>query len=103
MGFKAFLQTQGFSTAHISEKNYVHWDKIFFNEMPDRLVSLVQDDEWNKVLGRISPTTGTLFLRFRLNTAVNYDVVDKAFAHFELNHQGKRDFIAANEWWDQIA
>jgi len=103
VGFREFMQKQGFNVAHVTNTNHVHWDRQYFGAMPDRLVTLIQDDEWNKVLGRISPQMSNLALRFRVNTAINYDVVHKAYAFFEHSHQTHVNFSKAQEWWEGIA
>ena len=55
---------------------------------------LVLDDEWNKAVGRIPPMVANLFVRFRVNTLVNYEVVDRAFAAFEEDLRGTPDYAA---------
>jgi len=102
-GFKESLVRQGFIAVHLDESNYIYWHKAFFPSLPGRLASITVEDEWTKAIGRIAPGAGTLFLRFRVNTNVNYDVVDKAFASFAWNRSTDPNFQKAKSWWDAIA
>eukprot|EP00930_Biecheleria_cincta_P000846 TRINITY_DN102041_c0_g1_i1.p1 TRINITY_DN102041_c0_g1~~TRINITY_DN102041_c0_g1_i1.p1 ORF type:complete len:1127 (-),score=185.87 TRINITY_DN102041_c0_g1_i1:108-3488(-) len=98
-GFKHVLARKGFSCVHVDKLNYTSWRSIYFNYMPDALVELVLDDEWNKAVGRISPMAANLFVRFRVNTAVNYELVGKAFAMFQSTYAGNANFVKAMDWW----
>ena len=75
----SLLSDKGFYPVHIEKLNYTTWNHSLLEFMPDSLVKFVLDDEWNKAVGRIPPFGATLFVRFRVNTNVNYDIVKAAF------------------------
>ena len=41
-------------------------------------------------------------MRFRVNTLVNYEVVDRAFAAFEEDLRGTPDYVRATAWWVKV-
>jgi len=102
VGFKAALRDKGFVDVHVESRNYVNWQPSFFGAMPHKLVQMVLADEWNKAVGRIPPVAATLFVRFRVNTLVNYDIVRRAFAYYEANYSSAPHFAAAEQWWQGI-
>eukprot|EP00930_Biecheleria_cincta_P025905 TRINITY_DN18362_c0_g2_i1.p1 TRINITY_DN18362_c0_g2~~TRINITY_DN18362_c0_g2_i1.p1 ORF type:complete len:1176 (+),score=192.04 TRINITY_DN18362_c0_g2_i1:128-3529(+) len=103
LGFKASLIKSGFTCVHAQQANYMNWDAAMLEKMPPKLVELILDDEWNKAVGRIPPFVASLFVRFRVNTAVNYDVIDRAYTAFQRSRQGDQYLKKANAWWSKIA
>lgn len=103
LGFQAELAKKGFTLVHVEKNNYMNWEKDMFSTFPPKLVELVLDDEWNKAVGRIPPFVANLFVRFRVNTLVNYDVVDKAFAAFDVDHRSNPNYLKATQWWSSVA
>ncbi|CAK9041733.1 Uncharacterized protein SCF082_LOCUS24739 [Durusdinium trenchii] len=102
IGFKKLLIEKGFQSVHVEKANYLNWDKDMFETFPPKLTELVLDDEWNKAVGRIPPMVANLFVRFRVNTLVNYEVVDRAFAAFEEDLRGTPDYVKATAWWVKV-
>ena len=102
IGFKKLLIEKGFRSVHVEKANYLNWDKEMFETFPSKLTELVLDDEWNKAVGRIPPMVANLFVRFRVNTLVNYEVVDRAFAAFEEDLRGTPDYVKATAWWVKV-
>lgn len=102
IGFKQLLIEKGFRSVHVEKANYLNWDKEMFETFPPKLTELVLDDEWNKAVGRIPPMVANLFVRFRVNTLVNYEVVDRAFAAFEEDLRGTPDYVKATAWWVKV-
>ncbi|CAJ1408469.1 unnamed protein product [Effrenium voratum] len=102
VGFKELMVKKGFRAVHVEKANYLNWEKAMFETFPPKLTELVLDDEWNKAVGRIPPMVANLFVRFRVNTLVNYEVVDRAFAAFEEDLRGTPDFVKATQWWVKV-
>eukprot|EP00931_Biecheleriopsis_adriatica_P096753 TRINITY_DN7043_c0_g1_i1.p1 TRINITY_DN7043_c0_g1~~TRINITY_DN7043_c0_g1_i1.p1 ORF type:complete len:968 (+),score=193.03 TRINITY_DN7043_c0_g1_i1:362-3265(+) len=98
-GFQEALQKKGFRTVHVEKSNYMNWQTAMFETFPPKLVEVVLDDEWNKAVGRIPPFVANQLVRFRVNTLVNYDVVDRAFAAFEHDLRSTPSFVKATDWW----
>jgi len=103
LGFKAMLEKQGFTAIHINQQNYVHWSGGFLDFLPSALVNVALQDEWSKAVGRIQPSAGTLFTRFRVNTSVNYDVVTRACSSFEASRKGDGNLDKARQWWRTVS
>jgi len=101
--WKKSLLQQGFVPLHIDRLNYLNWQCDFLEILPYTLVEMVLDDEWNKAVGRIPPHAVTLFVRFRVNCLINYDVVDKAFVAMERTYFRDANFLKATEWWAGVA
>ncbi|CAE7251245.1 unnamed protein product [Symbiodinium natans] len=102
IGFKKYMQEKGFAAVHVEKANYLNWEKAMFETFPPKLTELVLDDEWNKAVGRIPPMVANLFVRFRVNTLVNYEVVDRAFAAFEEDLRGTPDYVRATKWFMSV-
>lgn len=102
-GFITAMERRGFKTAHVKDAQYARWRPSYIQSMPTGLRAIVEEDEWNKALGRIPPFAGTLVVRFRVNCSVNYDLVAAAYAAFELEHQGSDAFAKAEAWWGPLA
>eukprot|EP00930_Biecheleria_cincta_P048102 TRINITY_DN33464_c0_g1_i1.p1 TRINITY_DN33464_c0_g1~~TRINITY_DN33464_c0_g1_i1.p1 ORF type:complete len:1112 (-),score=159.34 TRINITY_DN33464_c0_g1_i1:230-3565(-) len=103
LGFQAELEKKGFTLVHVEKSNYMNWEKDMFSTFPPKLVELVLDDEWNKAVGRIPPFVANLFVRFRVNTLVNYDVVDRAYEAFDVDHRSNPNYQKATKWWSSVA
>eukprot|EP00930_Biecheleria_cincta_P035176 TRINITY_DN24213_c0_g2_i1.p1 TRINITY_DN24213_c0_g2~~TRINITY_DN24213_c0_g2_i1.p1 ORF type:complete len:1119 (+),score=142.49 TRINITY_DN24213_c0_g2_i1:101-3457(+) len=101
-GLQKALNEKGFRTVHVEKSNYLNWDKGMFETFPPKLVEIVLDDEWNKAVGRIPPFAANLLVRFRVNTNVNYDVVDRAYAAFEQDLRGTPSLVKAKQWWSEV-
>merc|ERR1711970_1505740 len=102
MGFKQRLIDQGFRAVHVEAKNYTNWEPNLFELFPSKLVDLVLEDEWNKTVGRIAPTVASLFVRFRVNTLVNYDAVSRSFAVYKNIYENYEHYTAADAWWTSV-
>jgi len=102
IGFKKYMAEKGFAAVHVEKANYLNWEKAMFETFPPKLTELVLDDEWNKAVGRIPPMVANLFVRFRVNTLVNYEVVDRAFAAFEEDLRGTPDYVRATKWYISV-
>jgi len=102
-GFKKHLEAKGFAAVHVDGRHLVHWDRDMLACMPPKLASMVTDDEWNKVVGRISPSAGTLLTRFRVNTTDNYAAVNKAWMAFESANSSHPAYAKVIQWWKDIA
>jgi len=101
-GFKKHLLNCGFKPIHVSGNSFVNWDLGFLKAMPPKLASMVADDEWNKAIGRMPPTSGTLLARFKVNVRDNYLAVDRAWQAFEEAHKGSPMYAKAVNWWQQL-
>eukprot|EP00931_Biecheleriopsis_adriatica_P101512 TRINITY_DN76630_c0_g1_i1.p1 TRINITY_DN76630_c0_g1~~TRINITY_DN76630_c0_g1_i1.p1 ORF type:complete len:1114 (+),score=201.04 TRINITY_DN76630_c0_g1_i1:100-3441(+) len=101
-GFQQALEKQGFKTVHVEKSNYMNWQTDMFETFPPKLTEVVLDDEWNKAVGRIPPFAANQLVRFRVNTNVNYDVVDRAYAAFEQNLRSTPIFTKATKWWTDV-
>jgi len=102
-GFKAMLQGQGFRGVHVGQHIYVPWHHLFLELMPANLVKFALQDEWKKAVGRLPPTAASLFIRFRVNTKINYEVIDQASRAFEKTREGEANLSLALKWWEDIA
>lgn len=66
--------------------NYMHWTTAFLSALPSVLAKEVWlkalihmalrtealQDEWKKAVGRIPPEMSNIFVRFKVNSNVNY-------------------------------
>jgi len=101
--FKEHLKSQGFTVGHLTQIHYASWTPQMLDAMPDSLSNQVANDEWNKAVGRIPPAVANLFVRFRVNTKVNFNVIDRAFEALTASFSNRRinmdaDWVAAARW-----
>jgi len=88
---------------HVAADHLVYWDTSFFTSFLPKLSSMVTEDEWNKVVGRVSPSSGTLLTRFRVNTRDNYSSVDRAWTAFKRTHDSTATLKQVDKWWSSIS
>merc|ERR1712098_656319 len=63
---------------------------------------MVADSEWDKAVGRMPPTSGTLLARFKANVRDNYIAVDRAWMAFVFAHRGSPTYAKAVQWWQDL-
>jgi len=102
-GFGKHLRDQGFIQVHMDGRHLVRWNPEILEVMPPKLAAMVTDDEWNKVVGRISPSGGTLLTRFRVNTSDNFTAVGNAWQAFSVANRNNPAFEKVDEWWTEFA
>ena len=102
--FKKHLLTNGFLMSIVAQENYANWTLEHTTKMNDVMKTYLYKDEWSKAIGRISPTAvnTTLFIRFRVNCKVNYDVIKNGFDTIENEYALNPLFIDAVKWWDNV-
>ena len=70
--FKKHLVNKGFKALHLGSSNYMHWTTAFLSALPSVLAKEALQDEWKKAVGRIPPEMSNIFVRFKVNSNVNY-------------------------------
>lgn len=104
LGFKDHLVKKGFFPVHVGRKYIINWSRSYFEYLPPKLVTIIMESSWNKIVGRIAPSAATLLVRFRLNTRDNYNTVDQVFTTFKATiSRDDCNFLKATEWWNQIS
>ncbi|CAE8617385.1 unnamed protein product, partial [Polarella glacialis] len=102
-GFKQHLVAQGFQAAIVEASNYAVWEPGCLDVLPRSVADLVEEDEWNKAVGRIPPTAASLFVRFRVNAMVNYNLVRHAFEECCSAYGSEEAWLQAKTWWGLVA
>ena len=100
--FKEHMMKEGFLMSCIAQENYAVWTPDHTYNMNDILKKYIYEDEWKKAIGRINPEAVNLFVRFRVNCKVNYDVIKKAFDNIEEKFKSDILFQDAITWFDNI-
>lgn len=101
--FKEHLLTNGFLMSIVAQENYANWTLEHTTNMNDVMKTYLYKDEWSKAIGRIPPAgTSTLFIRFRVNCKVNYDVIKNGFNKIKNKNELAGYFTKANDWWNTI-
>lgn len=100
--FKEHLLKNGFLMSIVAQENYANWTLEHTTNMNNVMKTYLYRDEWAKAIGRISPTTGNLFVRFRVNCKVNYDVIKNGFDTIKNKYALNDLFIDAVNWWDKV-
>ena len=100
--FKEHLLKNGFLMSIVAQENYTNWTLEHTTNMNNVMKTYLYRDEWAKAIGRISPTAVNLFVRFRVNCKVNYDVIKNGFNKIKNKNELADYFKKANDWWNTI-
>ncbi|CAE7232637.1 unnamed protein product [Symbiodinium necroappetens] len=100
--FKDHVLKKGFKACHVGSNNYMHWRTDFFTSLPAILMKEALQDEWKKAVGRIPPDMSNVFIRFKVNSNVNYVVVEHAYASFAESRKDDASFKKAMTWWLEL-
>jgi hypothetical protein len=107
VSFRKYLNDRGFSTVFVDDANYVNSDAPIYSVLPSTLAEVVKNDEWNKAVGRMHPSRGSLLSRFRVNVQDNYQIISRAFHTWQVQQQSDDKSSAtlakAENWWNAIA